>query len=109
LTNFLRNIKQKLTAWLRRRWQKIKAIPAGKRFQERYYRRQNKRQQRSQLKKIVTMLFGVVIILVGMFLWFVPGPGWLTIFVGAAIIAGESLTVARLLDWVEVKLRKVFN
>ena len=109
MTNFLRNIKQKLTARLRRRWQRIKQIPPGKRFQERYYYRQNKRQQRSRLQKIALMLFGVAVILVGMFLWFVPGPGWLTIFVGAAIIAGESLTVARLLDWVEVKLRKVFN
>lgn len=109
MTNILNSIKQKLTAQLRRRWQKIKAIPPGKRFQERYYRRQNKREQRSQLKKIVLMLFGVAIILFGMFLWFVPGPGWLTIFVGAAIIAGESLIIARLLDWLEVKLRKVFK
>ena len=55
------------------------------------------------------MLFGVAVILFGIFLLFVPGPGWLTIFVGAAMIAGESLTMARFLDWVEVKLRRIFT
>jgi O-antigen/teichoic acid export membrane protein len=94
---------------IQQKWQQLKSTPAGMRFQERYHRLQEKRQNRSQLKKIFSMLGGVGIILFGVFLWFVPGPGWITIFVGLAIIAGESLAIARFLDWSEVKLRKCFE
>ena len=36
-----------------------------------------------------------------------PGPGTLTFFVGVGMIAGEFLPVARLLDWAEVRVRKL--
>jgi hypothetical protein len=35
-----------------------------------------------------------------------PGPGFATVFVGLAILAGELLPAARLLDWGEVRLRR---
>lgn len=109
MKQFLSGLKQDIKRRFSRKWDKIKNIPPGKRFQERYYYRKKKRKNRSQLEKIFLIVLGVAIIFVGMFLWFVPGPGWLTIFVGAAIIAGESLVVARFLDWVEIRLRKIFK
>jgi hypothetical protein len=36
-----------------------------------------------------------------------PGPGALTFFVGVAMISGEFYPVARLLDWAEVRARKL--
>ena len=36
-----------------------------------------------------------------------PGPGWLAIFLGLGMLGGELLPVARFLDWVEVRLRKL--
>jgi hypothetical protein len=36
-----------------------------------------------------------------------PGPGMLTFFVGVGMIAGEFRPVARLLDWSEVRARKL--
>jgi hypothetical protein len=103
------NLKQKLIARLKKRWRKIKNIPPGKRFQERYYYRQNKRIHRTKLKKMIIMMLGLFVILFGVFLWFVPGPGWLTILAGATIMAGESLIVARCLDWLEVKIRSILG
>jgi hypothetical protein len=34
-----------------------------------------------------------------------PGPGWGTAIIGFALIAGEFLPAARLLDWAELQLR----
>lgn len=36
-----------------------------------------------------------------------PGPGWLIILLGLAMVAGESLVLARLLDRGEVRLRSL--
>jgi Putative transmembrane protein (PGPGW) len=36
-----------------------------------------------------------------------PGPGTLTFFLGLGMIAGEFRPVARLLDWAEVRVRKL--
>ncbi|MGH8042208.1 MAG: hypothetical protein ACREPN_09215 [Rudaea sp.] len=41
---------------------------------------------------------GIVLILLGVVLLFLPGPGLLIGALGALLIAGESLIVARLLD-----------
>ncbi len=35
-----------------------------------------------------------------------PGPGWLVILLGLGVIAGESLSFARSMDWAEVRLRQ---
>ena len=35
-----------------------------------------------------------------------PGPGWLIILLGLGMIAGESLSFARLIDRAEVRLRR---
>lgn len=91
---------------LRKNWNIFKKSPPGKRFQNRYYRHAEKRNERSRPKRILIIFIGIVIILIGVVLWFIPGPGWATIFFGAGIIAGESLLVSRLLDAIEVKIRK---
>ena len=85
-------------------WHTIRNSPPGQRFQERYRQQQAKRTAGSHVKKHAAMFSGCAIILFGMFLWFIPGPGWITIFVGAGVIAGESISIARILDWVDYKI-----
>lgn len=48
---------------------------------------------------------GLLLIAAGIFFLVMPGPGTVVMFVGVALIARESLSVARLLDRVEVLLR----
>ncbi len=43
----------------------------------------------------------------GLFFLPAPGPGFLILFAGAALLAEESLTAARALDWTEVRLRRL--
>jgi uncharacterized protein (TIGR02611 family) len=38
-----------------------------------------------------------------------PGPGWFTVFIGLMILGGELLPAARFLDWLEVRLRKLWR
>ena len=50
---------------------------------------------------------GTIIILGGIFFLPAPGPGWLIIFLGGALLAQESMVAARALDWTELRLRAV--
>ena len=52
-------------------------------------------------------LGGLAIALASLVLGVLPGPGTLTFFVGLAMISGEFYPVARLLDWAEVRARKL--
>jgi hypothetical protein len=44
---------------------------------------------------------------IGIVLFFLPGPGALFVLLGAVLIAQHSLTVARALDWTEIRVRKL--
>jgi len=92
---------------LKQRWNYLKASEPGHRFQERYFRLQQNRRERPYLNKLVTIVGGLFIILIGIIFLFIPGSGWVIIFIGAAVIAGESRFLARFLDWLEVRLRRV--
>ena len=54
-------------------------------------------------------ILGIVLALVGFFFMLVPGPGLLIAVPGLALVAGESLTVAKMLDWLEKTLRPLFE
>jgi uncharacterized protein (TIGR02611 family) len=53
------------------------------------------------------ILLGLVIIAGGVVLLPAPGPGWLVIGAGAALLAREFLFLARFLDRLEVRLRRI--
>lgn len=84
-------------------WRAFRESEPGRRFQDRYAR--NAR-PRSPWSKVIHVLTGLVIMFFGAMLWFLPGPGWAVVIIGAAVIAGESLWLARFLDFIEVKVRK---
>ena len=53
------------------------------------------------------MVGGLAIALASLVFGVLPGPGTLTFFVGLAMVSGEFYPVARLLDWAEVRARKL--
>ena len=53
------------------------------------------------------MVGGLAIAIASLVLGVLPGPDTLTFFVGLGMISGEFLPVARLLDWAEVRARKL--
>ncbi|MEJ2627933.1 MAG: PGPGW domain-containing protein [bacterium] len=81
--------------------------PPGHRFQCLYESRHGSK--RSFFRRISFILTGIVFIPVGVIFWFIPGSGWLIIFTGLAFLSGESKAVARLLDILEQKVRKLIK
>ena len=88
-------------------WEEFRESKPGERFKERYRRRQQ--EPGHMVKRIVLVILGSVIALGSLFTAPLPGPGFATVFLGLAILAGELLPAARLLDWSEVRLRKLWR
>ena len=80
---------------IKRSWQRFKADPPGQRFQQQFKRRHAV--ARTLLQKALVVGGGVLLTGVGIFLFFLPGPGVLFVLLGAVLIAQQSITVAR--DW----------
>jgi hypothetical protein len=90
---------------LRQTWRDFEESVPGKRFQERFERRQ--RSEKHFFQKALSVGGGILIMAAGLFFLAAPGPGVLVLLVGAGLIAQESFHVARALDWLEVRLRKL--
>jgi uncharacterized protein (TIGR02611 family) len=90
---------------LKNTWKHLLKGPPGQRFQSQYRRRQQVR--RSALTKILFIGSGLVVLAAGVFFLPAPGPGFLIVLLGGALIAQESAIAARALDWAELRLRAV--
>jgi uncharacterized protein (TIGR02611 family) len=88
---------------LKQEWAILARSAPGKRFQNRYHRRKNRRG--SAIVRVLYLAVGITLFAFGLVLLLAPGPGFLVIFLGGAMIAEESLLVARALDWAELRLR----
>lgn len=89
----------------KRSWLLFTRSKPGDRFQVRYYRR--KQSGPGQLSRIFNVVVGSILVIFSAFFGWAPGPGTLTFVIGLAMIGGEFLTIARFLDWSEVRLRKL--
>jgi uncharacterized protein (TIGR02611 family) len=92
---------------LKRSWQRFKAGVPGQRFQEQYRRRREPGP--SLVQKALFIGGGILLLAAGFIFLFIPGPGLLVAFVGALLIARQSLVAARALDWTEVRARKLLT
>jgi len=91
---------------LKKDWKIVRENRPGNRFQARYRYREYQSPS-SRLKRVLKMIIGIALIPLGILLWFVPGPGWLLIFIGLTLLAGRSKTLSRLLDRTELFVRKI--
>jgi uncharacterized protein (TIGR02611 family) len=93
---------------IRRHWREFKESKPGKRFEERY-RRRRQGEQGHIVWRVFLITLGAVIALGSLVLAPLPGPGWITVFIGLMILGGELLPAARLLDWLELRIRKLWQ
>jgi len=54
-------------------------------------------------KRIITAILGGLVVLIGVVLIPYPGPGWLIVFAGFAILATEFEFAAKALEWLKEK------
>jgi hypothetical protein len=88
-------------------WQRFRASKPGHRFQDRYRHRQESEHGWRDPRKLFYVVGGLILALGSLLFGVLPGPGTLTFFLGLGMIAGEVRPVARLLDWAEVRARKL--
>jgi uncharacterized protein (TIGR02611 family) len=87
----------------------LKHSTPGRRFRDRYRRRQQTGRDRSMLRRACYVAFGIAIAIGSLLLAPLPGPGWGTFFVGLGIVSGEVVHVARFLDRGEVRVREALQ
>jgi hypothetical protein len=87
----------------KRSWRHFTSSKPGDRFQVRYYYR--KQSGPGRLSRFFNIVVGSVLVIFSAFFGWAPGPGIVTLVIGLAMVGGEFLTVARFLDWGEVRLR----
>ncbi len=88
-------------------WQAFKDSAPGRRFQDRYDRRQQAEHGRWNMGAVLNVGLGVAIAVAGLLLVPAPGPGWIITFLGLGLLGSEFAPMARGLDWAEVKMRNV--
>ena len=88
-------------------WQALKQAPAGERFKRRYF--SNRELGRRGVKRALMIIGGAALIAVGLFMLIAPGPGILVLIIGGAMVAEESLPMARFLDAAEVRIRRAIS
>jgi hypothetical protein len=93
----------RVIAALKKNWTDLAKHPPGRRFQNRH-RRQD--QRGSSTSRTLKLAASIVLILAGAVLLVIPGPGSVLIVIGAALLAEESMIVARFMDSAEVRIRK---
>ena len=92
---------------LKEDWRHLKHGEPGQRFKDRYYLSQRRKRSRITFWRVFNIGAGSGIALGGLLMVIAPGPGWLAIFLGLGMLSGELLPVARILDRIEVQLRKL--
>jgi uncharacterized protein (TIGR02611 family) len=97
-----------MLAAVKEHWNELKSSRPGRRFQERYERRKKEHRGSFHWGRWLNIIGGTLVVLMGVFMLAVPGPGMLVAVVGLSLLGSEFLTLARFLDWSEVKLRKMF-
>ncbi len=88
-------------------WEEFKESKPGDRFKDRYHRRQQ--EPGHLVNRIVLVILGSILAVGSLLTAPLPGPGFATVFLGLAILAGELLPAARFLDWSEVRLRRLWQ
>lgn len=91
---------------LKQTWRRLKAANPGLRFQQEFRRRHSA--GRSPIQKALLIVGGLLLMAAGFLLLFIPGPGLVFLIAGGLLIAQQSLVAARVLDWSEIRLRKLF-
>lgn len=94
-----------MTERIKDRLRRFKQSEPGHRFQDQHADRREAHS--SAFGRVLRLAAGIVVTVLGIIAMPAPGPGMLITAFGLAMLAHESLVVARLLDAIEVRLRPI--
>ncbi|MGN6521163.1 MAG: PGPGW domain-containing protein [Dokdonella sp.] len=90
---------------LKARWRAFVAVPRGERFQA-HHRRSHKAGT-SRTMRIVAIAAALVLIVLGIVMLVLPGPGLIVMLAGAVLLAEESVFVARMMDRIDLAVMRI--
>lgn len=61
------------------------------------------------VRKLVIFVIGWLVVIAGVAMLALPGPGWAAIFLGFAILATEFASAKQIRDWMVAKLKAIIN
>ncbi len=91
----------------KRQWRTLKTAPAGERFMRSYTNRHDT--DRSWWRRALSIGFALIVLVIGLIALPAPGPGTLVVILGLGLLARDIKPAARALDWLELRLRKVWH
>ena len=94
---------------IRTSWRLFAAGRPGLRFREHYRLRQSRGHRGFHPVRLAYLVGGVALIILSGFFGWLPVLGWGTVVMGLAMIAGEVYPVARWMDRMEVRARRLFG
>jgi hypothetical protein len=103
----LKELPTNMLSRLKRRWNDLRNGQPGYRFRAQFERCLPARAGKSFLRRWFAIFVGVVLLIVGIILCFMPGPGLPFVILGASVLAEQFHVVARTLDSLEIKLREM--
>jgi UPF0716 family protein affecting phage T7 exclusion len=83
-------------------WHRLRADSPGERFYNHYERARHA----PQVKRVAQLVIGIILVAAGVVLCFIPGPGLLVMVFGFALLSSMSRSIARVLDRIELWLRR---
>jgi hypothetical protein len=90
-------------------WKQLRHGKPGRRFCDFYRARAERRAEGWPLERVLILVVGIGMLLGGLAIGWLPGPGGFVGVIGAALLGAESKTIAKLLDWVESRLRDAWR
>jgi hypothetical protein len=89
-------------------WRTLRYGTPGRRFYDFHHARAERRGDKS-IERVLTLALGIVLLLGGLAIGWLPGPGGFIAVIGAALLGAESLRIAKLLDRIELRLRDAWR
>jgi len=90
-------------------WRLLASSQPGWRFRDRYRLHKSRRRGRFDPVRWSYIIGGVVLIVLSALFGWLPVLGWGTAFLGLGMIAGEFYPIARLMDRLEVRVRRLLK
>jgi hypothetical protein len=96
---------EEMLVGLKRHWNEFQRGHPGHRFRRRFDRNRETRRRQGWFAWCLKPFAAIGLIIAGVALCFIPGPGVPLILIGAGLLADVSRPVAVALDWLEVHFR----
>ncbi len=61
------------------------------------------------VRQLLVLFVGTTIIITGLLMLILPGPGWAAIFLGFAILATEFTLAEKVRDWMIARLKHLYH